>query len=360
MIDRRTMPEANATGYKKEKPGKVAVSIVALDALLACGLLLLGLYMFALGASKNTSALVLPAILFITIGGLKIAKLFPVLMATIGTDQGPTVLHERVLVPISRPETLENLVNLGCDLLAEGGTLRLLYVIEVPQQLPFEYADTRKEKAREMLTQAAEHARKRGINPKLEMVAARVIPQAILEMSERYKVDLILMGSSQRTMPEKVLFGNVVDRVLREAKCEVVIFSYSKTVHPLKYEKILVPTSGYKHAQRALDTAIHLQKKFGGRITSLFVGPQSDAEKANLILKKAQLHGDRLGAAVDTVFKTGNVAGDIVDTARSGNYTLIIIGSTERPAYYKFLLGSTADEIVTKAPCDVLIVRTRH
>lgn len=355
------MPEATAVRYKKpEKPGKVAFSIIALDALLACALLLLGLYMFAVGISKNTSMLILPAILFVTIGGFKAAKLYPVLMASLSNEgQAGTVLHDSVLVPVSRPETLESLVNLGCDMLAEGGMLRLLYVIEIPQQLPFEYADTRKAKARELLTQAAEYAQRRGVTPKLEIVAARIIPRAIMELAGRYKSDLIIMGSSQRSVPEKVLFGNVVDRVLREAPCEVLIFSYSKTIQPIKYDKILVPTSGYKHAQRALDIAIHFKKLSGGSITSLFVGQASDSEKANLILKKAQMHAGRLGAPVETLFKTGSVIDNVVDIAKSGGYSLIIIGSTERPAYYTFLLGSTADEIVTRAPCNVLIVRTK-
>ena len=35
-------------------------------------------------------------------------------------------------------------------------------------------------------------------------------------------------------------------------------------------------------------------------------------------------------------------------------------GSTERPAYYKFLLGTVADEIVKRAPCNVLVVRTKR
>lgn len=276
-----------------------------------------------------------------------------------GEPGAGTVLYDRVLAPVSRPETIESLIGLACDMLEKGGTLRLLYVIEVPQQLPFEYADTLKEKANELLTKAMEYAQKRGVTPKLEIVAARAIPQAIMDHAVRYKADLIIMGSSQRSVPEKVLFGNIVDQVLREAPCEVLIFSYSRSIKPLKYDKILVPTSGYKHAQRALDIAIHFKKLSRGSITSLYVGQAADAEKAKLILKKAEMHAERLGSSVEAVFRTGHVTDNIVDVAKSGGYTLIIIGSTERPSYYKFLLGSTADEIVTRAPCNVLIVRTK-
>lgn len=351
----------NARNGSSGKPGKAFVLVEVVDAGLSVCILLLGFYMLFLMAFKNAYILFLPSIVFVAIGLYKIRKLYPVLLTSIGKDrQDYSIMHKSVMVPISRPETIESLVNIACDLLADGGTLRLLNVIEVPQQLPYDYADTRKAKARELLMKASGYCTKRGVTPKLEIISAREVPDAVLDLSKRYRTDLIIMGSSQRSMPEKVLFGNVVDRVLREAPCEVVVFSYSKTVKPVSYDRILVPTSGYKHAQKALDIAIQFQKKFHGKITSMYVGPEADAEKANLILKQAKLHAEGLGASLETTFKTGPVVDNIVNTATEGNYTLIVIGSTERPSYYTVLLGSTADEIVTKAPCDVLVVRTRR
>ena len=354
------MADVKSTVNKNvEKPGKIAISIMAVDAFLAAVLLLLGIYMAIMGIYYGAFILILPAVLFVALGGIRVRKLYPILVTSIGKDrQDEGVMHKSVLVPISRPETIESLVDIACDLLAKGGTLRLLNVIEVPQQLPYEYAETKKSRARELLLHASQFCQQRGVTPKLEIVSARDIPEAIIDLTKRYKTDLIILGSSQRSVPEKVLFGNVVDRVLREAHCEVVVFSYSRVFQPIKYEKILVPTSGYKHAQRALDFAIQFQKMFRGAVTTMFVGSDADAEKAKVILSKAKLHAERLGAAVEAVFKTGNVVDNIVNTAREGNYSLIIIGSTERPSYYTVLLGSTADEIVTKAPCNVLVVRT--
>jgi nucleotide-binding universal stress UspA family protein len=121
-----------------------------------------------------------------------------------------------------------------------------------------------------------------------------------------------------------------------------------------------VPTSGYRHAQRALDIAITFVRKFTGSITTMYVGSSSDADKANIVLKKAEAHMTKLGACGCTLFRTGNVVDKIVEEAVNGRYTLIIIGSTERPGYYKFLLGTVADEIVKRAPCNVLVVRTKR
>lgn len=276
-----------------------------------------------------------------------------------GGDAPAAALHDNVLVPLSRPETVESLVGLGCDMMAKGGTLRLLYVIEVPPQLPIEYAETRSEDARAILAQAAECAQRRGISPRQEVVAARLIPLAILEIAERYRAGLILMGSSQRSSPEKALFGNIVDRVLRDAPCEVVVLSYRKSARQVKYDKVLVPTAGQGHAERALDIAIHLAGLSGGSLTSLYVARSEDDAGAEKALKKARAHAARPGSRVEAMLRSGPVTDGIIGLAESGEYTLIVIGSTERPAYYKFLMGSTADEVVKRAPCNVVVVRTK-
>ncbi|MGA9139471.1 MAG: universal stress protein [Methanocella sp.] len=274
-------------------------------------------------------------------------------------NNGTPVSYKNILLPVSRPESVGSLVKIACDLLERGGKLRILSVIEIPQQLPYEYADTRKEGSRKILTAAAEQARSYGVDVTPEIVSARFASEAILDLANRYHSDMILLGSSQRTMPEKVLFGNVVDHVLRHAPCEVIIFSYRRELYPVMYDRILVPTSGYRHAQRAMDIAINFVKRFGGEITAMYVGSSSDAEKANIVLKKTEAHAQRLGVKSDTLFRTGNVVDKIIETTLNGQYTLIIIGSTERPGYYKFLLGSVADEIVKRAPCNVLVVRTK-
>jgi nucleotide-binding universal stress UspA family protein len=273
---------------------------------------------------------------------------------------GAPAVYKNILLPVSRPGTVQSLVKIACDLLEPGGRLRILSIIEVPQQLPYEYADTRKEDARKLLTAAVDQAKASGVDAVPEIVSARSASEAILDLAGRYHSDVILMGSSQRTVPEKVLFGNVVDHVLRHAPCEVIVFSYPQQIYPVAYDRILVPTSGYRHAQRAIDIAITFVRRFTGSITAMYVGSASDAETANIVLKKAEAHMTRLGACGCTLFRTGNVVDKIVEEAVNGHYTLIIIGSTERPGYYKFLLGSVADEIVKRAPCNVLVVRTKR
>ncbi len=286
-------------------------------------------------------------------------------MSTVKVTSGTNVAemaepatYRNIMVPLSRPETVESLVGLACDLLAKDGTMRFVTIHEVPPQLP-PGALEKTDKEKKQLIKAAEFAKKRGINAITEVVNARLAADAISELASNYKTDLILMGSSQRTVPQKVLFGNVIDNVLHSSPCDVIIFSYTSETRSINYSKILVPTAGYKHSQRAMQIAVSLEKKFGGRITTIFVGRESESNVAEDIMQKVKTYAGIFGIPVDVMFQLGNVTEKVVDTAKKGDFTLIIIGSTERPHYYKVLLGSVADEIVNKAPCNVLVVRTK-
>ncbi|WP_128860026.1 amino acid permease [Methanocella paludicola] len=266
--------------------------------------------------------------------------------------------YKNILVPLSRPETIDNIVDIACDIVQQGGILHLVTAIEVPPQLPTEACvlDVRNST---ILLAAFEKAKARGVMATAEAVTTRSIADAIIQSAINKECDLILMGSSQRTVTEKVLFGNIVDPVLRNAPCDVAIFSYTSDTEPISYNRILVPTTGYLHATRALSIALDIEKKFRGSVTSIYVGKEEEKEHAEAILEKVNMMADGTGVEHSAVFLTGNIVNSIVSAAKDGSYDLIIIGATERPTYYKQLLGSTADEIVKRAPCNVLVVRTK-
>ena len=98
--------------------------------LLSVAILALGVYMMALLVFNSNWIMLLPSLLFMGIGVLKIKKLLPILSTSMNKgSMAETITHKNILVPISRPETIESLVNIGCDLLTKGGTIRFLNVI---------------------------------------------------------------------------------------------------------------------------------------------------------------------------------------------------------------------------------------
>ena len=56
---------------------------------------------------------------------------------------------------------------------------------------------------------------------------------------------------------------------------------------------------------------------------------------------------------------TGRAAEKIVETAKQGNFDLIVIGSRVLGGIKEFFLGSVSDGVADEAPCPVLIIKEK-
>jgi len=180
------------------------------------------------------------------------------------------------------------------------------------------------------------------------------IATGIIEAVSAGDYDLILFANSTYRKHLNHLFGNKIDEVIRSSPVETAVLSYRDDM-PLRYDRILVPTSGYKHALRAAKMAETLSMKHGGEVTVLYVGTDDDDPKAILdpIASDLKISGvrDRM------VLRSGPIVETILNEAAKG-YDLMAIGATERQQYYNFIAGSTADRLIKKSPCPVLMVKT--
>ncbi len=58
-----------------------------------------------------------------------------------------------------------------------------------------------------------------------------------------------------------------------------------------------------------------------------------------------------------TAILGSNPSRALVDTARNENFDLIVVGSRGLGSAAAFLLGSVSKQVVSKASCDVLVVK---
>lgn len=334
-------------------------SLAIIDRVLAVSILIMGIIMVYLTITTGNITIGLASIIFLAVGFIKLRDVIRGVFRTISSGGVvEQVSYKNVLLPISRPEAAESMVKMASDVTGPGGKLIIINVIVLPPQLPAE-AEVEKDSSRVLLNDAIGYASHMGLDVKAEIIMARAAAEAILDRARGYKCDLVVMGSSQRTATEKMLFGNVADEVLRHSSCDVMVLSYTNAQHPVTYDKVLVPTAGYRHSTRALDIGVDIIKKSGGRITVLYVGSEADAAKGNRILSDATKRIGQKGIRNEVKFKTGKIEDAILGTATEGGYSLIIIGATGQSKYSTALAGNITDTIVRRAPCDVLVVKTR-
>ena len=140
----------------------------------------------------------------------------------------------------------------------------------------------------------------------------------------------------------------------------------------MMYKKILVPTDGSEFAKKAQKHALFLASVSGAEIVAVSVtennfvnGLPLDDEiyQLNQVLNERSEENlkefDKLNdddIKITHVIREGSPARVILEVANEGNIDLIVMGSSGKSGFDRFIMGSVADKVVNSAKCAVLVV----
>lgn len=140
-------------------------------------------------------------------------------------------------------------------------------------------------------------------------------------------------------------------------------------------QRFLVPLDFSEYANQALDYAINLASKLGARLTLLHViqslplgGVDMGVTLPYTYLQELEAEimatmNDCLervtaaGLAGEIVVVHGVPFHEIIETAKTQQVSLIVMGTHGRTGFQHILLGSVAEKVVRLAPCSVLVAR---
>jgi len=143
------------------------------------------------------------------------------------------------------------------------------------------------------------------------------------------------------------------------------------------YKKILVPLDGSELAKKALDEAEKLAKNFDAEIILFQVVPfmpiygspelvtplivdekQKEAAEKYLVNLAEELK--KIGFMVTAVVRTGQqVAVEIIDFAKESGVDLIVMCTHGRSGISRWVLGSVALKVLTRAETPILLIRSK-
>ncbi len=200
----------------------------------------------------------------------------------------------------------------------------------------------------------------------------------ITEYAQGLKVDLIVVGSHNRTGIDRMFAGSVSAYVLQHAPCPVLIIKKEvNTTSPLK--KILVAYDDSNQAAKALDMAIEIAKHTAAEIhlVSAYTLPTNNWEATYsgvtgdiraTFLESALKYITKIQAeAVEKVKEEkitvhahvveGKPGPCIVNLAEELNAHLIVTGAHNRGTVARAFLGSVSNYVLNQADCQVLVVK---
>lgn len=292
--------------------------------------------------------------------------------------RSPAVGKGRLLVPVANPQTATSLLRLaGAIALDRDYEIDCLQVMLAPRHSSPSEAVVRTAKSRRLLRQAELLARQLGLPVHTQIRVAHDVAQAILETIEQEHIDAIVMGWHGETTPAGRIFGNVVDTIIRQAACEVVLVKLGKGNNvpkqsqgtmgmeegnsPLpKWDRWLLPMAGGPNAQQAiqlLPALMTLSNKSEISVTQVFL-PSITAPNTNNLEQAARfLRGKLSCRVITTPICSHSVSEAVIHLAKANRCDAIVLGASREGMLQQTIKGNIPEAIARGCACTVILVR---
>jgi nucleotide-binding universal stress UspA family protein len=203
-----------------------------------------------------------------------------------------------------------------------------------------------------------------------------MVAAAILDRASSEQVDLIVLGTHGLSGFERFMLGSVAEKVLRKASCPVLtVPPASATSARVPYKRLLCPVDFSESSLAALRFAFSLAEEADGRLSilhvlewpsddELFVDRLDGPQYRQMVEEQARTRLDalvpddvRTWSEPTTQIADGKPYRRILETARTEESDLIVIGVRGRNPLDLTLFGSTTNHVVRRAPCPVLTLK---
>ncbi|MEH1883104.1 MULTISPECIES: chloride channel protein [unclassified Nostoc] len=273
--------------------------------------------------------------------------------------RAPATGKGRLLLPLSHPQTAETLLQMAVAIAKDRNyEIECLQVIIVPSnRIPSE-TPVQITKSLELLQRAILLGEKLRIPVHTQIRVTHNVAGAILESVKERHIDLVLMGWKGSTSTPGRVFSRVVDTIIRQASCDVVL---AKLHDKRAFDRWLLPMAGGPNSSQAI--------KLLPALTSLSTSPQiklcqvfhptGSIPDTTLLEKSVHFLQRRVkGKVVATPVQANSVSEAVLECAEQDNSDVIVLGASRESLLQQAIQGNIAENISRKSSCTVIMVKT--
>jgi nucleotide-binding universal stress UspA family protein len=197
----------------------------------------------------------------------------------------------------------------------------------------------------------------------------------ILAEAKASGADLVVLSTHGRSGFDRFTLGSVAEKVLRKAACPVLVVPAQAPPAPFGgYRRVVCASDFSEDSRRALVFALSIAERAGSRLTLAHVVEVADnpevveGDSALAVLRRERVararerleavaaeHQGR-GPAIEVSVRLGRAHAELLALARETSADLLALGVRGRGAVDLTLFGSTTNQVVRRATCDVLTV----
>ncbi|MGD0643404.1 MAG: universal stress protein [Candidatus Bathyarchaeia archaeon] len=273
-----------------------------------------------------------------------------------------TVLHvasHEIMIPlIERPQGTQEVESISTSL----GFPRAVEIPKprgnaLPQEVVNEISNWYVERGSRLIEEAVGRFKNDGLAVEEKLVEQGDPADVIVTEAEKGRYNLIIMGNSGEKERDQHL-GSVAKKVVTHAKIPVLI-TRNKTV----ISRMLVPVDGSEKSEKAIQYAEALAEKTEAKMTLLYVQestlftlkPEISTEMGNHILANAA--GRVTRTQPESKLESGDPAKKIIETAKKGNYDLIVMSSKGHGTVRRFIMGSVSNHVIHYSDRSFLLIK---
>jgi CIC family chloride channel protein len=271
--------------------------------------------------------------------------------------------------------------------------IECLQVVAVPRHSSPAEVAVNTTLSRRLLRQAVRQGKAKQIPVHTQIRASHTVEQAILETIADRHINVLLMGWKGSTTTPGRIFGSVVDTIIRQASCDVVLvkigegFGERRTekngthreligAHRigkhaatlgnepnqplLSWNRWLLPIAGgpnSQHALKLLPALVALSKKPEIRLCQVF-HPSDTTQSEVLLDEDASFLRRQLHASVITLPVCANSVSDaVVDMAQKDQCDVVVVGASREGLLQQAIQGNIPETIARDCACTVILVR---
>ncbi|MBW4516891.1 MAG: chloride channel protein [Timaviella obliquedivisa GSE-PSE-MK23-08B] len=272
--------------------------------------------------------------------------------------RSPATGSGRMLVPLSNPQTAPMLMKMAMAIASDRNyEVECLQVITIPRGSSPSEAIVRTTSGRRLLRQAEQMGRDHQIQVHTQLRIAHDAAGAMLETIKDRHIDLLLMGWKGNTSTPGRVFGNVVDTIIRQAACAVVLVRLNEAP---TFNRWLVPMAGGPNAQQALKhlpALLTLGTLTSVRICQVFPTQPSIEDAVGLHQTVKKLSNDLETVVMARSLWNSSVADAITQLARQEHCDVMMLGASREGLLQQVLRGNVPEAIARDTNCTVILVR---
>jgi len=290
--------------------------------------------------------------------------------------RAPAVGKGRLLVPLANPQTAPVLLQLAAAIARDRDyEIECLQVIPIPRSNNPAQTAVKTTNSRRLLRQAENLGRNWEIPVHTQIRASHDVSQAILETIQERHINLILMGwKAEATTSPGRIFGNVVDTLIRQAPCEVVLVklghrdeaqddgtTVASCPLPVAWNRWLVPIAGGPNSSQALQLlpalATHssqLRIKVAQVFSPSLLLPDTKGLEQAAYFLSHQLSGNVTAIPI----RATSVAEAMIDLAHADQCDVVVLGASREGLLQQVIHGNIPEAIARGVNSTVILVRS--